>query len=53
MVHYVAMVASLIEGRRVSGCQVRRMLARNLRQHTMCRRRQLDQTVAWLQEEPP
>jgi hypothetical protein len=53
MVHYVAMVASLIEGRPISRGQVLRMLARNLRQHTLCRRPKIDQTVAWLQEEPP
>ena len=53
LVEYVRMVASLIEGRRVSRDQVLRMLARKLRQHTLCRRRQIDQTVAWLQEEPP
>ena len=53
MVQYVAMVASLIEGRRIGSRQVLRMRARNLRQHTMCRRRKIDQTVAWLQEEPP
>ena len=53
MVEYVRMVASLIEGRRISRGQVLRMLARKLRQHTLCRRRQIDQTVAWLQEEPP
>jgi hypothetical protein len=53
MVEYVRMVASLIEGRRISRGQVLRMLARKMRQHTLCRRRQIDQTVAWLQEEPP
>lgn len=53
MVDYVRMVASLIEGRRVSRGQVLRMLARKMRQHTMGRRRRIDQTVAWLQEEPP
>lgn len=53
MVEYVRMVASLIEGRRVSRSQVWRMLARKLRQHTLCRRRQIDQTVGWLHEEPP
>lgn len=53
LVEYVRMVASLIEGRRISRAQVLRMLARKLRQHTLCRRRQIDQTVAWLQEEPP
>jgi len=49
----VRMVASLIEGRRISRGQVRRMLARKMRQHTMGRRRRIDQTVAWLNEEPP
>ena len=53
MVEYVRMVASLIEGRRISRGQVRRMLARKMRQHTMGRRRRIDQTVAWLNEEPP
>ena len=53
MIDYVRMVASLIEDRRISRAQVLRMLARKMRQHTMCRRRQVDQTVAWLNEEPP
>jgi hypothetical protein len=53
MVEYVRMVVSLIEGRRIGRGQVWRMLARHLRQHTMSRRRQIDQTVAWLNEEPP
>jgi hypothetical protein len=53
LIEYVRIVLSLIEGRRVSGGQVLRMLARNLRQHTMSRRRKRDQTVAWLREEPP
>ncbi len=53
MVEYVRMAVSLIEGRRVSRGQVLRMLARHLRQHTMSRRRWIDQTVAWLNEEPP
>jgi hypothetical protein len=53
MVEHVRMVVSLIEGRRISRQAVRRMLARKLRQHTMCRRRQIDQTVAWLNEAPP
>jgi hypothetical protein len=53
MVEHVRMVVSLIEGRRISRGQVLRMLAKNLRQHTMCRRRRIDQTVAWLREQPP
>ena len=47
------MVISLIEGRRISRRQVLRMLERVLRQHTMCRRRKIDQALAWLNEEPP
>jgi hypothetical protein len=53
LVEYVRMVASLIEGRRISRQAVLRMLARKLRQHTLCRRRRIDQTVAWLHKEPP
>jgi len=53
MVEYVRMVASLIEGRRVSRGQVLGMLARKMRQHTLVRQRRIDQTVAWLHEEPP
>jgi hypothetical protein len=53
LVEYVRMVASLIEGRRISRQTVLRMLARKLRQHTLCRRRRIDQTVAWLHKEPP
>jgi hypothetical protein len=53
MVEHVRMVSSLIEGRRVSRRQVRAMLAKVLRQHTMSRRRKIDQTVAWLNEAPP
>ncbi len=53
MVEHVRMVISLIEARRVSRRQVLEMLAKQLRQHTICRRRKIDQTVAWLQEEPP
>ena len=53
MVEYVRMVASLIEGRRISRGQVRRMLARKMRQHRMGRRRRIDHTVAWLHKEPP
>ena len=53
LVEHVRMVASLIEGRRVSRRQVLEMLARVLRQHTICRRRKIDQTVAWLNEQPP
>jgi hypothetical protein len=53
LVEYVRIVASLIEGRRISRHQVLLMLARVLRQHTMSRRRQIDQTVARLNKGPP
>ena len=53
MVEYVRMVASLIEGGRISRSQVLRMLARKMRQHTLAHRRPIDQTVAWLNRGPP
>jgi hypothetical protein len=37
----------------VSRRQVREMLERVLRQHTICRRRKIDHTVAWLNKQPP
>jgi hypothetical protein len=53
MVEHVRMVVGLIEGRRVSRRQVLAILAKVLRQHTMVRRRKIDQAVAWLNEQPP
>jgi hypothetical protein len=53
VVEYVRMVVSLIEGRRVGRREVLEMLERVLRQHSMCRRTKIDQTVAWLNEHPP
>ena len=53
MVEHVRMVSSLIEGRWVSRKEILTMLAKVLRQHTMCRRRKIDQAVAWLKEHPP
>ena len=53
MVEHVRMVSSLIEGRRVSREEVLEMLERVLRQHSICRRTKIDQTVAWLNEHPP
>ena len=53
MVAHVRVVASLIEGRAVSRQEVLEMLAKVLRQHRMCRRRKIDQTVDWLNEQPP
>ncbi len=53
MVEHVRMVSSWIEGRRVSRQEILTMLAKVLRQHSMCRRRKIDQAVAWLREHPP
>ena len=53
MVEHVRMVSSLNEGRWVSRQEILEMLAKVLRQHTMCRRRKIDQAVAWLKEHPP
>jgi hypothetical protein len=53
MLQHVRMVVSLIEGRRISRRQVRVMLAKNLRQHTIVRRRKIDHAVLWLHKQPP
>ena len=53
MGEHVRMVASLIEGRPVSRQEVLEMLEKDLRQHSMGRRRRIDQTLAWLNEHPP
>lgn len=50
---YVRVVVSVIEGRRVLLAEVVEMLWRTLRQHRMVRRRRMDQSVAWLNEQPP
>jgi hypothetical protein len=49
----VRVVVSVIEGRRVLLAEVVEMLWRTLRQHRMVRRRRMDQSVAWLNEQPP
>jgi len=53
MLEHVRMVSSLIEGRQVSRREILEMLERVLRQHSMCRRTKVEQTVAWLNEHPP
>jgi hypothetical protein len=53
MLPYLRMVTSLLEGRPISLAEVVAMLLRALRQHRMVRARRIDQTVAWLHEEPP
>lgn len=49
----VAMVASLIEGRRVSEAEMLPRLLRAMRQHSMARRRRMDYVVAQLQKRGP
>jgi hypothetical protein len=53
IVGYVAMVASLIEGRRVSETEILQMLVWAMRQHSMARRRRMDYVVAQLHEHGP
>lgn len=53
IVQYVGLVTSLIEGHSVSLAEVVEMLTTVLRQHSMVRRRRVDQIVAWLNEHPP
>jgi hypothetical protein len=53
IVGYVAMVASLIEGRPVSEAEILQMLARAMRQHSMARRRRIDYVVAQLHQHGP
>lgn len=53
IVEYVRVVVSLIEGRKISFQEIVEMLQQNLRQHSMCRRRKIDQSVVWLNEQPP
>lgn len=53
IVRYIAMVASLIEGRRVSAAEMLQRLVRAMRQHSMARRRRMDYVVAQLQKNGP
>jgi hypothetical protein len=53
IVSYVAMVASLIEGRRVSQAEMLGRLVRALRQHSMARRRRMEYVVAQLAKHGP
>jgi hypothetical protein len=50
---YVCVVVGLIEGRKVRLWEVVEMLEGTLRQHRMARTRRIDQSVAWLNEQPP
>ncbi len=53
MVCYLRMVTSLIEGRRVSGIEIVKMLARAVRQHSMVRRRRIDYVLQYWNERAP
>ena len=53
IVGYVAMVVSLIDGRRVSEAEILQMLMRATRQHSMARRRRMDYVVAQLNKHGP
>jgi hypothetical protein len=48
IVRYLAMVVSLIEGRRVREGEIRKMLARAVRQHRIARRRRIDYLLHYL-----
>lgn len=53
IIEHVRVVVSLIEGRQVSRKEIREMLARVLRQHSIGRRRKIDHAVEWLKANPP
>jgi hypothetical protein len=48
IVRYLTMVVSLIERRRVSEQEIRKMLARAVRQHRIARRRRIDYLLHYL-----
>jgi hypothetical protein len=50
---YLCVMVGLIEGRAVRLWEVIGMLERTVRQHRMVRTRRIDQSVAWLNEQPP
>lgn len=52
IVRYVRMVVSLIEGRRVSEGEIRKMLVRAVRQHRMARRRRIEYVLSHLRNGP-
>jgi len=53
LVSYLAMVISLVEGRRVSREEVGELLSRVVRQHSMARRSRMDYVVWRLNRGPP
>jgi hypothetical protein len=50
---YLCVLVGLIEGRRVERWEVLATLERTRRQHRMVRMRRIDQSVAWLNAQPP
>ena len=53
IIRYVRMVTSLIEGRRVSLEEIKEMLKKKERQHSLTRRRRVDYLVQQLNKDPP
>ena len=53
LVEYVRRVVSAIEERRVSRDEILAMLAKEKRQHSVVRRRRVDQIIRSLHERPP
>ena len=53
ILEHVQRVVSLVEDRLVSRQEILEMLLRVLRQHSMVRRRRIDQAVDWLNAHPP
>ena len=49
IVRYLAMVVSLIEGRRVSEPEIRKMLVRAVRQRRIAKRRRIDYLLHYLE----
>jgi hypothetical protein len=49
IVRYLAMVVSLIEGRRVKEREIRKMLTRAMRQHRIAKRRRIDYVLHYLE----
>lgn len=53
IIEHVRMVTSLIEGREVSLEEIKEMLKKKERQHSLTRRRKLDYIVEQLNKDPP
>lgn len=53
LIEHVRVVVSAIERRPISRPQIWEMLCKFLRQHSMGRRRKIDQTLSWFKANPP